>query len=197
MEYKRKLTYKDYKKKEYKDLKDFFCGELTFSIIKGQVKEESRKGVQSRVWLLFASNDSKSWECLQVGQSKNNVDAEVETILEYLVIEKNVEPKKNSAFYQNVCPEGSKEEYRENLYSMIGHQFSNYRICFLDVDAYLKIDQLKAQNDADNIIEISKNQYAEAKVAFETMAVYWRAYAPGIDGQTIAYITDNKDQFGL
>lgn len=198
MEYKRKLTYKDYKKKEYKDLKDFFCGELMSSIINGQVKEQLRKGDQSRVWLLFARDDSKSWECLQVGQSKNNADSEIGTILDYLVLEKkNVTQKKNSAFYQNVCPEGSEEEYRNNLYSMIGQKFSNFKICFLDVDKYLTIGQLNAQNDSDIIIEICKNQYAEAKAAFETMAVYWRAYAPGIDGQTIAYITDNKDRFGL
>ena len=75
MEYKRKLTYKDYKKKEYKDLKSFFCGELEFAIKNEQVQEEQHKDKRSRVWLLFASNDGENWECLQVGQSKKIVDS--------------------------------------------------------------------------------------------------------------------------
>lgn len=114
-----------------------------------------------------------------------------------LLDKKNVTPLNNSAFYEFVCPEGSKELYRKNLYSMIGQEFSKFKICFLNVNKYLGIKQSEALTDTDYIIEICKNQYAEAKIAFETMSVYWRLYAPGIDGQTIAYITDNKARFGL
>lgn len=50
-------------------------------------------------------------------------------------------------------------------------------------------------SDSDCIIEICKYQYAEAKIAFETLAIYWRSYKSGIDGQTIAYISDNMEMY--
>ena len=62
--------------------------------------------------------------------------------------------------------------------------------CFLNVDKYLGIDfdNFTYKNDIERIIQICKNQYAEAKIAYQTLAVYWRLYSSGIDGQTISYL---------
>lgn len=145
-----------------------------------------------RVWLLFASNDKSNWVSLQVGQSKNNVAGEIEDVIKYLFFK--YEPASefaNSAFYEKVCPKttGSKDK-RELLYSKIGREYKYFRICLLDVDEYLEInpDSSIKRTDAERIIEICKNQYAEAKIAFATLAEYWTLYSSGIDGQTIAYM---------
>lgn len=49
--------------------------------------------------------------------------------------------------------------------------------------------------DMERIIQICKNQYAEAKIAYQTLAVYWRIVSSGIDGQTIAYIANHTSEF--
>ena len=79
---------------------------------------------------------------------------------------------------------------------MIGGKYKKFKICFLDVDKYLGISSESIRNtDADRIVEICKNQYAEAKIAFQTLAIYWRKYSSGIDGQTLAYIAENPQEF--
>ncbi len=199
MNFKRKLTYKDYKKKEYEALRKFFCKEIDIIINKKSnsisTNEELGDEQSSRVWLLFAKDDSKEWICLQVGQSKYGVNNEIESIFDYLALDTDAAPTKNSKFYEEVCPEGNGEKYRERLYSMIGYKYKEFKICFLDVDKYLGIEQSHAKNDSAHIINICKNQYAEAKIAFETMAVYWRSYSSGIDGQTIVYIAEHMEDF--
>ena len=47
------------------------------------------------------------------------------------------------------------------------------------------------KNDAERIVDICKNQYAEAKIAYETLALFWRKVSSGIDGQTISYIVEH------
>ncbi|MCM1058054.1 MAG: hypothetical protein NC517_10670 [Firmicutes bacterium] len=75
-------------------------------------------------------------------------------------------------------------------------EYKNFRICFLNVDKYLRIEPTDInKTDADRITEICKNQYAEAKIAFETLAVYWNHYRSGIDGQTIVYIASHTSEF--
>ena len=67
----------------------------------------------------------------------------------------------------------------------------------LNVDKYLGIvqEENEIKTDADKIVCICKNQYAEAKIAYQTLAVYWRLYSSGIDGQTITYIVENPTEF--
>jgi hypothetical protein len=66
----------------------------------------------------------------------------------------------------------------------------------LDVDAYLGIEKTtQKKNDTEIILDICKNQYAEAKIAYQTLAIYWRLFSSGVDGQTIQYIADNKLTF--
>lgn len=167
-------------------------GKVTF-LENDTSKEIEKMSDLSRVWLLFASNDKSNWVSLQVGQSKNNVAGEIEDVIKYLFFK--YEPASefaNSAFYEKVCPKttGSKDK-RELLYSKIGREYKYFRICLLDVDKYLGTKPSNSNNnrtDAERIVEICKNQYAEAKIAFATLAVYWTLYSSGIDGQTIAFM---------
>ena len=50
-------------------------------------------------------------------------------------------------------------------------------------------------NDVERIVEICKNQYAEAKIAYQTLAVYWRKVSSAIDGQTISYAVEHRSEF--
>jgi len=192
-------------KKKYGYIKDFLLTEINFSkkndskILKQTMISE--KKYTSRVWLLFASNDNRNWECLQVAHSKNNVQKEVEEVIDLLLCQHKYNLKNvsytNSAFYEAVCPNVKKEFYRKFLYSCIGSKYEYFRIGFLNVDKYLgtKTDSNTSNTDCDRIIQICKHQYAEAKVAYQTLAIYWRQYPSGIDGQTIAYIAEHPSEF--
>lgn len=193
--------------KGYGDLKKFFSKEVTFS--KNNDSENVKQMliskkiyVISRVWLLFASHDNSTWECLQVAQSKNSVQSEIETVIKFIFCKLDQTSENisftNSAFYKKVCPKvKNRKRSRELLYNKIGSEFEYFRICFLDVDKYLGIKPNNNINETDveRIIEICKNQYAEAKIAYETLAVYWKLYSSGIDGQTIAYIAAHISEF--
>ena len=192
----------------YDDLAQFFCARFAFSNSgKNAGAESVRRRFDrldsngSRVWLLFGSKDSEEWTCLQVAQSKNNARTEVEEVIELIFRKEKVDwgnPElfANSAFYEKACPKATKKHsYRELLYQMIGKTYSHFRICFLKVDEYLGLKPAEQNgSDADRIVEICKNQYAEAKIARQTLAVYWRQYSAGVDGQTISYFAEHPEE---
>ena len=182
--------------KSYDDIKGYFLSEINFSN-KENISTMKPDKI-SRVWLLFAETNQE-WKCLQVGQSKENTLDEINGIIDYIMNSpdnENIIKYKNSAFYENVCPVCN-GDYRKTLYSKIGREYSNFKICFLDVDKYLRLTKNEGQNttDSERIIEICKNQYAEAKIAYQTRAVYWRQYKSGIDGQTLSYIVNHTSEF--
>lgn len=198
-----KEQYNHNNKKTYKELKDYFTLEINYE--KGnEIPKLENISVSDdcRVWLLFAKknndgNVSNGWKCLQVAQSKNELIQEIQEDLGFISspkVEKDVK-RKNSQFYKDVCPIPVKNKgYRELLYKEIGNDYSEFKICILNVDKYLGLNISKYENnDVKNIVEICKNQYAEAKIAYQTLAVYWNAYKSGIDGQTISYIVSHKD----
>lgn len=161
---------------------------------------DEEKTYLSRVWLLFASNDKKTWDCVQVAQSRENVQSEIETVIEFLYMKFESSEKieyKNSAFYKNVCPYSKEKNYRQLLYSKVGNDYRYFKFCFLNVDEYLGIENqfTDSKNDVERIVDICKNQYAEAKIAYQALAIYWRLFSSGVDGQTIQYIADNKLSF--
>ena len=202
---KLRAPYENKKKKRYSDFKEYYVGELSFSSQQDAKKKLERYQTEacgkSRVWLLFASNDSENWECLQVAQSKNKVVDEIKDVIKYLYSKSDIDfaslDYKNSLFYEDVRPiPTSGFKYREILYSLIGKKYKDFKICFLDVDKYLKITSSNSnETDAERIIEICKNLYAEAKIAYETLAVYWMQYKSGVDGQTISYIGEHEEEF--
>lgn len=203
---KLRKPYMNYNSKKYKDLKKFFSKEIEFSINDNseEIKEKliSEDAYVSRVWLLFASHDNNPLECLQVAHSKKGVQKEITDVIDFL-FNSNQDSENisfsNSAFYEKVCPiVTDKEDYRKFLYSkIISNKYEYFWICFLDVDKYLgtKPNNNINATDTERIIQICKNQYAEAKIAYQTLAVYWRQYPSGIDGQTIAYIVDHPSEF--
>lgn len=185
----------------YKDLKKFFISQLEINYCK-----ESKAPVVTedynnyRVWLLFVKLEKDKWTCVQVAQSKNNIKEEIEFVLEHLSKkwDKNDCELNDSQFYESVCPiPGKGEDYRDLLYRKIGNESDEFRICILDVDKYLGLKKVEKnnKNDAERIIEICKNQYAEAKIAYKTLAVYWRKVSSAIDGQTISYAVEHRSEF--
>lgn len=199
--------YKQNESKKYEDLKRyFFENEIIFDKL-GKDKNADKiiknidveKTYLSRVWLLFASNNNKDWDCVQVAQSRKEVRGEIEDAIInlYADFEAFEESKyTNSVFYKNICPPTTGKEYNKRLYSKIGSEYTYFRFCLLDVDDYLGIEKtIHKKNDAEMILDICKNQYAEAKIAYQTLAIYWRLCSSGVDGQTIQYIADNKLTF--
>jgi len=201
MELKLRETYKGLEAKNYDKLKEenIFSMELNFN--KDNKKESILTNIPenpSRVWLLFGKRkDDSSWLCLQVGQSKNEVKKEIENLI-ILILENEEDFSfsgsfSNSAFYENVCPKVERKEYIMLLYKMIGKKFYDFKVCFLNVDTYLDINKDRnVGKDTKKIIDICKNQYAEAKIAYETLAIYWRLFPSGIDGQTISYFNSKR-----
>ena len=151
-----------------------------------------------RVWLLFAKFED--WVCVQVAHSKTDVKEEIEFVLKCLPQrwDRNDCELKDSQFYKCVCPVPDKgKTYRDLLYRKIGNESDEFKICVLDVDKYLGLEKIAEpnKNDAERIIEICKNQYAEAKIAYQTLAVYWRKVSSAIDGQTISYAVEHRSEF--
>lgn len=193
------------KVKQYHDLKEFFEQEINYTIDKeGNYNHElpTIENPTSRVWIMFASEDKKLWDCVQVAQSKKEVLNEINEAIKFSFdynYGTNVELG-NSLFYENVCPKLTSEEkkqYRHYLYSKIGREYTYIKICLLDVDKYLGITQ-KTQDittEAGRLIEICKNQYAEALIAYQTLSVYWNSYRSGVDGQLISYIAEHREEF--
>lgn len=193
--------------KTYDNLKKYFSKEVIFSknevVHIDKIKEQiiSENEIYGRVWLLFGKKENCNWVCLQVAQSKSNVGNEIDTVIEFLLTEYNnfldEVDCKNSAFYEKVCPNVDGKKYREYLYRKIRDEYDCFRICLLNVDKYLGIvqEENEIKTEADKIVCICKNQYAEAKIAYQTLAVYWRLYSSGIDGQTITYIVENPTEF--
>ena len=207
MKRERREPYKQNESVKYDNLKQFFKeNKIEFNKLdKNKTAEiiieniDVEKTYVSRVWLLFASNDDENWDCVQVAQSRKRVQVEIEDAIRNLFT--NFVPLKkdeytNSVFYKNICPPTKGKEYNKNLYSKIGSEYKYFRFCLLDVDAYLGIEKTtQKKNDAEIILDICKNQYAEAKIAYQTLAIYWRLLSSGVDGQTIQYIADNKLTF--
>lgn len=185
----------------YKDLKKFFISQLELNYCKEPKAHVLTEDYNNyRVWLLFAKLEKDKWTCVQVAHSKNNIKEEIKFVLEHLSKkwDRNDCELKDSQFYKCVCPVPEQgEDYRDLLYRKIGNESDEFRICILDVDKYLGLTKVEKnnKNDAERIIEICKNQYAEAKIAYQTLAVYWRKVSSAIDGQTISYAVEHRSEF--
>lgn len=193
--------YKNNEIKTYDDLKEFFVQELEINYSReDRLPVVGNEYTEFRVWLLFVDDAEQGWACVQVAQSKNNLKDEIEFVIQNIFdgqgdIDYEV---KDSQFYKNVCPiPKNGEDYRTLLYHVIGRKHNICKICVLNVDQYLGIEKVNSNNesDAERIIEICKNQYAEAKIAYQTLSKYWRKVSSAIDGQTIAYVMQHKNEF--
>lgn len=201
MDIQRREPYEKNRVLNYEDLKEFFISQFELNYCKeSKVPIVTDDYNNYRVWLLFVKNKERDWICVQVAHSKNDTKEEIEYVLEHLSKkwDRNDCELKNSQFYKEVCPVPKRREnYRDLLYRKIGNEGDEFKICILDVDKYLGLKKVEKNNinDAERIIEICKNQYAEAKIAYQTLAVYWRKVSSAVDGQTISYAVDHRNEF--
>lgn len=202
--FERREPYSNCNIKKYNELEVFFSKvqEFTKNDNCEKIKNECPKNKNYRVWLLFGSIDNVEWKCLQVAHSKQNVESEINDVID-CIFYRNIKQEdvdfKNSAFYKKTIPLIKEADNRRKyIYSIIANKYNHFRICYLNVDKYLNIscsETSQNKNDMEKIIDICKNQYAEAKIAYETLSLYWCLYSSGIDGQTIAYIAENPTYF--
>lgn len=195
------------RKKTYMDLQPFLREIVTFK------KNESNSNVDffnkfmkkifsdDRVWILFGKDDeSNEWEALQVAQTKENIKIEIIEAIQYLFSDAYAKLTSVNAkfihtqFYSNSyaipseTPRGSYNEVkRKYQYSKMGNDYGEFKICVLEYMQYLQIPGEKFDNDSlKDIVAIAAPCYAEAKLAYDTLAKYWNAYKGGVDGQAIA-----------
>lgn len=195
----RKDNYKEKRVRTYGELEPFL--EKVVSFGKDGRSESIINSIDrynfgdSRVWSLFGSNDNENWDCLQVAQSKN-VSKEIKCDVELMFNNKyenllsEVDQKdritKNTTFYSGSYEMKKGGDRRKFSYSKMFSEYKYFRVCILKIDEYLSFSDLVPDDeDMANILKIAKPLYAEAKLAYETMAKYWVMYSSGVDGQAI------------
>lgn len=210
----RKENYSKKRVKTYKELEHFL--EIVVSFEKNDnCKDiidyiENYNFKDSRVWSLFGSNDNENWDCLQVAQTKKNISQEIKCDIEFMFAKKYEDLlsqigmkeriTKNTAFYNDsyvmgkVSDQEKRSDPRKFTYSKMYSEYKYFRICILKINEYLSFSNWDLNNeDLINIVEIAKPLYAEAKLAYDTLARYWNMYKSGVDGQAIIIFLE-RDQ---
>lgn len=209
---KRRVIYKNRNKSEYNEVFKYFSSVIEFT--KDDECESVKKNIKEidlsndKVWALFGGENENNLQCLQVAYSENilsEIEEDIDFMFDKTIIYKgSVDNEetiiKNSKFYEHVyeIPKSSLEkevEKRKYSYKNMYNSYSLFKICILDVDRYLNIEKSmrKINDDQNNIVEIAKHGYAEAKLAYETLSLYWNSYNSGIDGKTISYFLKNDE----
>lgn len=210
----RKKNYRNKRVKPYKELEPFLNIVVSFK------RNDNCKDIintiddynfeDNRVWALFGSNDNENWDCLQVAQTKKNISQEIKCDIEFMFENKyedllsQIEQKdriiKNTTFYNGSYEMGKgsdhekKSDPRKFSYSKMYSEYKFFRICILKINEYLSFSSLKLNEDLVNILEIAKPLYAEAKLAYDTLAKYWNMYNSGVDGQAIIIFLERDQQ---
>ncbi|MBO0479772.1 hypothetical protein JZO72_09045 [Vagococcus fluvialis] len=209
---KRRVIYKNRNKSEYNEVFKYFSSVIEFT--KDDECESVKKNIKEidlsndKVWALFGGENENNLQCLQVACSENilsEIEEDIDFMFDKTIIYKgSVDNEetiiKNSKFYEHVyeIPKSGLEkevEKRKYSYKNMYNSYSSFKICILDVDRYLNIEKSmrKINDDQNNIVEIAKHGYAEAKLAYETLSLYWNSYNSGIDGKTISYFLKNDE----
>ena len=131
-------------------------------------KENSLLKSDDHLWALFGKNDEESWVCLQVGATIGSIIEEIESD-SVLMKEENED-------------DAERRKYR---YKKIHNDYEKLAFYSINIDAYLGLEERDDCKIIKEIIAISKMNYAEAKFAFETQAIYWNALRCGIDMKAI------------
>lgn len=204
---------KDKKIKTYDQLKKEKCfkDEIEFNCCNNynQILKEIEKVDFSEVfvWALFGKKNGHDWRCLQVAYANDIRDEIISDVkimcsnnyskLQKISDETNI--FKNSKFFKNVYKmpsedAGKLEKKRQYSYSKMMEDYSDFKICILDIDSYLGVFNLDilVNSDVKRIIDIAKFGYAEAKFSYETLALYWNSYNSGIDGRSISKILEDE-----
>ena len=176
-------------------------------------------GMHGRVWILTGNENDKTEYCvLTVAQSediKKEIIDDVRAMLNITYLEKkhackelSVEEIKeynldviksprlssqSTEGYQYPCQQGKSET--PYFYRFAYKNYKNLKIYEIDIDSYLRIDS------ADQVGEIygylysfGKDYYAEAKIAVETRAKYWRYYKSGVGKRAYKFIKGKQKE---
>lgn len=196
----RKEKYKDIKEKTIKDFDKEYL-EIILQVNKSddgyvvKKKLENLKDLSGKyVWALFGKiNGDQDAKCLQVASSndiKREIIRDIKLMYkqEYSQLLKNANSLEiqNTQFYENVYYRIDNKNKREYIYSKMREEYDVLLFYQLNIDRYLGIEEMKNDNmHVNNMIEISKANYAEAKLAFETQAIYWNTFRGGIDAKAL------------
>lgn len=202
----KKELYKNKSHISFNELDEYFSVIIEFDsnsmlskIIKKIIsnKEDINK---SEVWALFGYE--KDWTCLQVAKSIDIFSEIIDDIkLMYndevsLVDYSMWTITKNTEFYLDTyrVKETTKNK-SYYMYRIIKNKYSKFKVCVLDIDKYLGINNIDSEinNNVSDIISLGKGHFAEAKFAYETQAIYWNKYAPNLDGQAIKLFNSRKN----
>lgn len=142
-----------------------------------------------QLWALLGWDDNEKLECLQVGASVDKAYQEIERNIRFMfsdVTSIDESSKRMNKFGKEI-PSFKGTDKRKNTYGYIYNKYEKLVFCEINIDDFLGIDlSLKSQlndisKDIANMIEIIKMNYAEAKVAIATRAVFWDTYRSGSD----------------
>lgn len=155
-------------------------------------KENSLLKSDDHLWALFGKNDEESWVCLQVGATIGSIIEEIESDIVLMKEENEDDAEKefisvNTQFYENTyeVPKGKARDRRKYRYKKIHNDYEKLAFYSINIDAYLGLEERDDCKIIKEMIAISKMNYAEAKFAFETQAIYWNALRCGIDMKAI------------
>lgn len=213
MELKKNFTEIAKKAKTYNDLKEYLedvvsferCDESEKVILceelVNKINEHDFKN--KRVWAMFGSNDNNDFDCLQVGQEKDIAFEIVEDVQfmfknEYDDLikcdEKNL-IELNTYFYEKAYKRvKSSADKREFMCSKMLRDYKYFKICILDVDEYLSLEDFEAENEnINNIIKIAKYKYSVGKLAYETLVKYWNVDSSIVDAQTVVFFMERDN----
>lgn len=107
---------------------------------------------------------------------------------------KDVSAKINSNGNIYWFPEG-KEKYKKYfLYRYLYKSYIDMKIFEVKIDEYLNINQNNLNDAIKDFFMLSKDYYAESKLAFETQAKYWNYYKSGVGKRYWFLLKDRQDK---
>ncbi len=165
----------------------------TMKETESELVKAEKKHLNRHLWtLLGKNNEDKDWVCLQTAATEGNIIEEIREDIEFMYGEKTEEeaeqakPKVsvNTQFYFNTyeIPEGERRYKRKYSYQKMRKDYDILAFYSIDIDKYLGLDRSSGGSEIiDEIVQVAKMNYAEARFAYETQAVYWNAYRSGVD----------------
>lgn len=194
---------------------------ITFSDInkyfeKYKIKKDDNYGYIGRVWILIGKkNDDDAFESLMVAQSEDiyheiltdvysmynteyikqkekqndwNIEKEIKYNLD--IIKGPQIAKINSSDNNYLYQKGHEKIKIQYLYRYLKKTYKILKIYEVDIDKYIKPSFNLEQGEKD-IYELSKDYYAESKLAVETNALFWNYYKSGVGKRAYYFFKKN------
>lgn len=94
---------------------------------------------------------------------------------------------KDSEFYANVYKSCGKN-MRKYAYGQIGRSYEHLWFYMVDVDKYLGLSGKRRKGVEQDLIDLSKSYYAEAKLALNTLPLFWNKFNGNVGGNAFKLI---------